>query len=370
MKRGWMIMLLVVLAWVGSVARGQDVAGMVREFEERNATLQGMFTKKDYAAAQQQCEAMLKILPLHYGTRYNLACVLALQGKKAEAMATLTQAVADGFADTALLERDPDMATLRGDEKFAALVKQAGVNARKPQGRYEPGAELPGVRTVEDLPEGGLRYRLRISPDADEKQPAKLLVWLHPSGGSMNREVEKLSAEFNARGYALLVFTQKQYNGWSDADAKALVEKTLPAVAKIKSVDATRPVLLGYSAGGQMALELYFDQPGQWGGLLLDAAYPLAVQGGQYVLRNLPADTAALSKTPILAVVGEKDGGLAMWQKALPIWQAAGLSVQLESVPGQGHAWLLQGEVLKTALTWLEGVGGKQPGAATQPGGR
>ena len=48
---------------------------------------------------------------------------------------------------------------------------------------YRPGKEIAGVKTGEDFPEGGLRYRLRMDPEATAEKPNKLIVWLHPSGG-------------------------------------------------------------------------------------------------------------------------------------------------------------------------------------------
>ena len=59
-----------------------------------------------------------------------------------------------------------------------------------------------------------------MSPDATAEKPNKLIVWLHPSAGQdsagMNDTVEAMAPMFLKHGYALVMFTQKNYMGWND----------------------------------------------------------------------------------------------------------------------------------------------------------
>src|SRR5205814_972038 len=87
------------------------------------------------------------------------------------------------------------------------------------EARVEKGKEIPGVKSVEGAPDGGLRYRLRLSPTASKEKPSRLMIWMHPSGGSMNAAVEALAPRFNKDGFALLVFTRKNFVGWSSDDS-------------------------------------------------------------------------------------------------------------------------------------------------------
>ena len=55
---------------------------------------------------------------------YNLACIRALQGKSEAAIEMLAKSVKLGFDRHKLIRTDPDLESLRGDERFAALRKK------------------------------------------------------------------------------------------------------------------------------------------------------------------------------------------------------------------------------------------------------
>lgn len=57
---------------------------------------------------------------------YNLACSLALTGRSDEAFRTLDCAILHGYADAEHLAADEDLAALRSDERFAALLRSLG----------------------------------------------------------------------------------------------------------------------------------------------------------------------------------------------------------------------------------------------------
>ena len=211
---------------------------------------------------------------------------------------------------------------------------------------HENPAEIQGVKTIEGYPEGGLRYRLRIDPTANKDKKARLLIWLHPSGGSMDDVVEQMAPEFARDGYALLVFTQKNYNTWSQQDVEAMVNKTLPEVAKIDGLDAKKPVLLGFSAGGQVALVMWHQNPDLYGGVVLDAAYPLDMNkyaAGQVAPFSLPKN-AAIKSCPIFVLVGGADGGSRLWKDVEKSWRDAEIPLSVYIKDGAGHAWLFDKE--------------------------
>lgn len=62
-------------------------------------------------------------LPDDPTTRYNLACSLALTGAESEALAELERAIALGYDDAEHLVADEDLASLRGDPRFAELAR-------------------------------------------------------------------------------------------------------------------------------------------------------------------------------------------------------------------------------------------------------
>jgi putative intracellular protease/amidase len=55
-------------------------------------------------------------------THYNAACEFALAGKKDDAFAQLTQAYANGYPDKSAIEKDKELASLKGDPRAKALT--------------------------------------------------------------------------------------------------------------------------------------------------------------------------------------------------------------------------------------------------------
>lgn len=323
------------------------------------------FAKKDYAAAADKCALMLELSPGRNEVLYNLACAQARLGKTDDAFASLSKAVDNGYSNPAHMKQDADLAPLREDKRFEELAAKAREAAKKAP--YEKGSEIPGVKTVEDYPEGGLRYRLRMNPEATDEKPQRLVVWLHPSGGSGNQMAESLSKFFIQRGYALLVLTKKQWAGWAEEEMKLLMDKTLPEVEKVPGIDARRPLLMGFSAGGQAALSYWEAAPEKAGGLIVDAAYPLdmaAYARGQVQAMKLPQNEA-IKQTPIFSLVGDQDGGHQLWKKCEDDWRKAGVPLTVEYVPGGKHQWLFGKGQLERLGRWLDEVSaGKLPAGA------
>lgn len=214
-----------------------------------------------------------------------------------------------------------------------------------------PPEPAEGMHFVTGAPPAGLPWRLHLTDTATPPHPLRLLVWMHPSGGSANALVEPLAADFARRGWALLVVTEKDFSGWRGEEANRLMLGTVPDVARVPGVDARRPVLLGFSAGAQMALELWAARPSAFGGLVLLAGAPRLSRGNE----DVPPVGAVSDPVPLLSLVGERDGSAPLWREASRIWPAAGLLLQVEEVPGQGHEWLLRDDAaLARVLGWLE----------------
>jgi len=354
--------LLTPLALVGAAAAG-SLEEQARELARMNEDVHRLFAERAYEKAEELCRRLVYLTPDQPGPHYNLACALARQGKTQEALAALEMAVLKGFGDPDHVLADEDLASLRPEARFARCVAKARENARTAEAAYEPGGDIVGVKTVEAAPPGGLRYRLRMSTSATPERPDRLIVWLHPAGGSGNEAAEGMALRLAQRGYALMVLTQKDWRGWSALDLERLVGKTLPQVATVPGIDAARPLLMGYSAGGQAALALWQASPERFGALILDAAYPVRPgAGGRLEPMQLPEHPAA-RRTPFFVLVGEKDGGAQLWQKLEPSWRAAGVPLTLHIVPGQGHAWLFGPKQVDDLMAWLEQLkAGKLPG--------
>ncbi|RMH04857.1 MAG: hypothetical protein D6702_02110 [Planctomycetota bacterium] len=82
---------------------------------------------------------------------YNHACVHALWGEKETALRLLEDAVAEGFDDPETLREDEDLATLREDPRFRALVRSLGGGEEDEEGEEETG-EAEEIAEAEPLP--------------------------------------------------------------------------------------------------------------------------------------------------------------------------------------------------------------------------
>jgi len=67
-------------------------------------------------------ERALAIDPEDAGVRYNVACLFALEGETDRAFACLDEAVSAGFGNRAWLDHDPDLASIRSDPRYEALL--------------------------------------------------------------------------------------------------------------------------------------------------------------------------------------------------------------------------------------------------------
>jgi Flp pilus assembly protein TadD len=72
----------------------------------------------------------LAIDPLDPGVRYNVACLYAVEGALDEALDCLEAVVDAGFRNREWMERDPDLASLRGSPRFGALMERMPVAPR------------------------------------------------------------------------------------------------------------------------------------------------------------------------------------------------------------------------------------------------
>ena len=105
-------------AAVPPVARAQATAPS----DDLDRQVAVAYQNRDFPAAERLLRRRIEAFPGDATARYNLACVLARQGRAAEAVAALEDAAANGFEDAALLAADADLDPLRGDPRVAALL--------------------------------------------------------------------------------------------------------------------------------------------------------------------------------------------------------------------------------------------------------
>jgi hypothetical protein len=173
------IVSLILAPWPTPAAETEPPAAKEKAPENKHPSITELhreraaaYAAEDYRRALEVCRTMVELAPNGHAGHYNLACAQARLGRADEALASLAKAVSLGFAAAEHMNADGDLATLRADPRFDDLVKTAAANQFKAEARfYDKGAEIEGVKTVEGQPEGGLRWRLRISPEATAEKP-------------------------------------------------------------------------------------------------------------------------------------------------------------------------------------------------------
>ncbi|MBL8760852.1 MAG: PDZ domain-containing protein [Phycisphaerae bacterium] len=88
------------------------------------------FDKRDWKAAEEALRALIPLDEQNFVPRYNLGCALASQGRAAEAMEAVVDAIEHGFVDRRHLVSDPFLESIRTDpgtrEPFERLVANWG----------------------------------------------------------------------------------------------------------------------------------------------------------------------------------------------------------------------------------------------------
>ena len=168
-----------------------------------------------------------------------------------------------GFADSGQIRTDQDLEGLRDTSGSRRSSAGQPLEAERAKGGCQKPSAMEGVKTVDRQPEGGLRYHLRMSPEASKAKPSRLVIWLHPSGGSGNRLAESLVMRPNRDAMPCWCPTRSpgrlERRGTQTADPK-ISARCRPGVGN-------RPPgahLVGFSAGGQAALLLWSANPARW----------------------------------------------------------------------------------------------------------
>jgi len=95
-----------------------------------NEELRQAYGQKDWPGAMSVLDRMLKLADdtknqeYRGGILYMKACVHALSGQKAQALAAIRQAVAAGFTEYSKYSNDTDFDSLRGDPEFKSLLAE------------------------------------------------------------------------------------------------------------------------------------------------------------------------------------------------------------------------------------------------------
>ena len=105
------------------------------------AQAHAQFQHRNYAEAEQLVRRMVALVPYDSGCQYNLACVLAREGKADEALRALEKAMDLGFRDLKHIEQDENLAALRSREDFSRVLARALTARADPRATWKPPVE-------------------------------------------------------------------------------------------------------------------------------------------------------------------------------------------------------------------------------------
>jgi hypothetical protein len=168
---------------------------------------------------------------------YNLACLDARKGRADAAFANLDKALAAGFDDATALEKDPDLAPLRGKPKWASVVSGAAKN------------RAAGDAAV-------VKEGVFLSP---KERPLAILLLLHDKQSDPYAVANPFADV--ALSHRLFVAaprgpgrSAKKRFGWGSADRAAKAVDAAIDAARKKAGDPKLPVfLVGVGRGGTEA---------------------------------------------------------------------------------------------------------------------
>jgi hypothetical protein len=108
----------------------------------------------DWPIALELCQQAVNKTPFSATATYHLACLQASRDQADESLVSLKQAIELGFRDAKALSQNPDFASLRKRDEFAALIKSAQIPFPAPEpksGSFEDGIAWVGpANTVWD----------------------------------------------------------------------------------------------------------------------------------------------------------------------------------------------------------------------------
>jgi hypothetical protein len=103
---------------------------LLARFPERSDALHwaahASLVEKNYAAAEALFDAAMAVGPVEPEMRYDVACVRSLRGDTQGALAELDRALAAGYRNWDWIDKDPDLAAMRADAGFPALLRTHG----------------------------------------------------------------------------------------------------------------------------------------------------------------------------------------------------------------------------------------------------
>jgi len=202
-------------------------------------------------------------------------------------------------------------------------------------------------------------YQLYLPP-LKPQSTAPLVIWLHPAGGEGHELILKWWPALKKQGYALMLPKSVDPKSWRTNEDKSLLAYIHHAV-KHHRIDTKKVVLLGFSAGGQMAFYMGMQHAERLAGIVTMSAVPIKTM--RDLSTPLP-DPKFKDSLAYLMILGERENEMAhrISKRAQMEFLANGFSAVVRVVEKGGHEF--HDSEKGRVMTWLQEVAqGKRPAA-------
>jgi predicted esterase len=255
---------------------------------------------------------------------YWRACFLCLLGHPDDALNAFQAGLDRGYWwDELLLRHDADLRSLQNNPAYETLIEEC---------------KRRNVQADVQSPKGGVR--LVVEPPINARRPYPLLLALHGYGHNAAETLPHW-ASMAEQGWLVAALQSSQVAGmdgfhWVD-EARSIedVRGHLQALVQAYTIDQSRLVIGGFSNGGRTSLMLTLRE-------MIRARLVISVGSGLHseTLAMIDWDHLRRHNPPHLKlIVGERDETVRADVVAqVGRFKSAGLSVDVEIVPGLGHA--------------------------------
>lgn len=326
------MLLLTMIAGLPASAQQMNTRGM--RLNHYSIKSDEAYAKEDWDKAIFYRELIAKMSPLDHGNYYNLACCYALNGDTDKAFDALDNSIRYGWCDGDHIKSDTDLDSLREDDRYPSMLDAVEACRKEAQFVYEPAS-----------PKG--------------EGPVELLVALCGYGSNPREFGNEWIAVSDQLGIPVIALKGSGATrstcvyGWhkgqdpNDLDVEG-TSNLIDEAIKERGVKPENVVVVGFSQGGAVALELLGDYPGKYRGVL-------AIAGGYSldVYRKWIAN-AKEAKLRVVMVAGELEKRRPHSPQTLEQIVDAGVKFKLEILPMEGHEMPKDGAgILVDAIQFL-----------------
>jgi S1-C subfamily serine protease/predicted esterase len=275
---------------------------------------------------------------------------IQLEVSRKESKKTETVKVTLGLFSEAVPDRLPEPATLK---KALAPRKTA-----LPPG-LRPGAsetKKDDAKEEKKKPDTGLvkrtttardhEYRVYVPPDYDPNISYALVVWLHPSGKTKDRDTEDVLAaweDYCSDNHVIILCPKTDNATWLGSDTDFILEEIREVMAAY-TIDHERIVAHGMGNGGEMAYYLGFNAR--------DLIRGVAVSGAAF---TQPKDNVANQRLAFFLVAGSRDAAAPAMAETKTKLRERKFPVVYREVADMGRQYL-DADILHDLVNWIDSL--------------